>query len=139
MKFRLPGVYDEDALIAAANLVGRTGATSFQLGWLHDDVPVDQMGWYAHAQYKGTRITVENQAGPVEAADGLARKLLTGARCVCGRLVALSSLGAFAYGSPVMTDGTRWSASEAAAAGLCRWTRNGQRWEPECRGRRGRT
>jgi|SRR5579859_7913001 len=138
MKIGLPAEYisDEDALIAAANLVGRTGATSFQLGWLHDDVPVDQMGWYAQAQYKGARIMVENQPGPAEAASELAQKLLTGARCRCGRLVALSGSGAFAYGAPTMTDGTQWTLAEAIAAGQCLWTRTGQRWEPSCRGNR---
>jgi len=41
---------DEDALIAAADLVGRTGATGFEIGYLHDDVPAEKAGWYAHAQ-----------------------------------------------------------------------------------------
>lgn len=134
MEIKLPGVdYDEDALYAAAGLVGRAGATSFQLGWLHDDVPVAEMGWYAHAQYKGARISVEHQPGPVQAADALARRLLTGARCTrCNRLVALSDLGAIAYPAPVMVDGTRWSAAEARDAGQCRWTRNGRRWDSAC-------
>ena len=44
---------ESDAVIACADLVGRTGAKEFQVGYLHDDVPVEQAGWYAHAQYQG--------------------------------------------------------------------------------------
>jgi hypothetical protein len=135
MTVRLPpGIdYDEDALFASLDLIGRTGAAWFRLGWLHDDRPVEEMGWYAHVQYKGARITAEDQPGPVQAVVTLARRLLTGARCArCRRLVALSDLGAFAYGSSVTVDGVRWSARDAAAAGQCRWTLTGRRWDSAC-------
>lgn len=122
---------DEDAFFAAADLVGRTGAKEFQFGYLNDDPPHQ---WYAHAQYKGARITAEDCAGPVEAAETLARKLLTGGKCTsCGGLIALSGSGAYAFRSPVMADGSRWTAQEAAAAGQCRWTRMGRRWEAGCK------
>jgi hypothetical protein len=128
----LTSVLDEDAFIAAADLVGRTGAKELQIGYLHDDVPAAEAGWYAHAQYKGARITEEG-SGPVEAAEALARRLLTGGKCTrCGGLIALSGRGAFAYASPVMADGTTWTAEEAAKAGQCRWTRMGRRWEAGC-------
>ncbi len=42
---------DQDAVTACADLVGRTGATNFTIGYLHDDVPPDQAAWYAHAQF----------------------------------------------------------------------------------------
>lgn len=114
---------DEDALFAAADLVGRTGAKSFEIGYLHDDVPAAEAGWYAHAQYKGARITEEG-AGPVEAAEALARRLLAGGKCTrCGGLIALSGHGAFAYPSATLTDGTSWTAEDAKAAAQCRWTR----------------
>jgi hypothetical protein len=121
---------DEDAVVAAADLIGRTGARGFEIGYLHDDVPVAEQGWYAHAQFRGTRITVEG-AGPVEAAEGLARRLLTGGRCRCGGLVALSDSGAVAFGGR-MADGSDWPLEEAAAAGQCRWTRMGNRWVSAC-------
>lgn len=125
------GALDEDAVVAGADLVGRTGAREFQVGYINDEAPHQ---WYAHAQYKGARITEENHPGPVEAVEALARRLLTGARCTnCGKLIALSGSGAFAYREPVMVDGSRWSAGEAAAAGQCRWTRMGRRWEPACK------
>src|SRR6202035_2515601 len=41
-----PGVGDEDAVKACADLVGRTGAKSFECGYLRDNVPAEQAGWY---------------------------------------------------------------------------------------------
>ena len=124
---------DEDAVIAAVDLVGRTGATEIEFGYLHDDVPLEEAGWYAHAQYRGARITEENQRGPAEAVEALARRLLTGGKCVhCGGLVALSDAGAVAYPGAAMADGTVWTEEQIRAAGQCRWTRQGQRWARGC-------
>lgn len=119
---------DEDALIACADLVGRTGATEFQIGWLNDDPPHQ---WFAHAQFRGARIGVEDHAGPIEAADALCRRLLTCARCRCGKLVALSDSGAVAFDGH-LADGTEWTTEQAAKAGQCRWRRMGPRWEMGC-------
>lgn len=128
--------FDQDAMTACADLVGRTGARELEIGYLHDDVPADQAAWYAHAKYRGARITADDHRGPVEAVEALARRLLTGAQCKCGRLVALSDDGAVAFDSAHLTDGTEWNAEHAAAAGQCRWTRNGNRWVSACgRGR----
>jgi hypothetical protein len=102
---------DEDALHAAVDLVGRSGATGFELGYLHEDVPVEEAGWYAHAQYRGARITVEDKTGPVEAAEALARRILNGAHCAhCGKTVSMNG----------------YSKSR------CRWTREGRRWTRAC-------
>src|SRR5258706_493846 len=82
---------DEDAVLACTDLVGRTGAKEFQLGYLHDEPPHQ---WYAQAQYKGARIIEENHAGPSEAADALSRRLLTGAdswEAVAGQLAEASA------------------------------------------------
>jgi hypothetical protein len=127
----------DEALFAAVDLVARTGATNFEIGYLHEDVPAPDAAWYAHAQYKGTRITEENHRGPVQAAEALARRLLTGARCKCGKLVALSGDGAVAFRQAVMSDGTSWSLDEAVSAGQCRWRREGHHWVSAC-GLRGR-
>lgn len=123
--------HEADAMKACVDLVGRTGATGFEIGFLHDGVPIDQAGWYAHAQYKGARITTQNHPGPIEAADALARRLLNGAKCRCGRLVALSDRGAMAHEAH-LADGSFWTAQQAAAAGQCRWRRFGPRWERGC-------
>jgi hypothetical protein len=104
--------FDHDAVVALADLVGRTGAREFEIGWVHDDVPSEEAGWYATAKFKGARITEEG-AGPTEAADALSRRLLTGARCKCRKLVALSDYGAVAYSDVKMADGSTWSEAEA--------------------------
>lgn len=123
---------DDDALAAAVDLIGRTGAQGFEIGYLHDDVPIEAAGWYAHAQYRGARITEENHRGPIEAAEALARQLLTGAMCNhCKKLVALSDDGAVAFNGTLL-DGTRWTAEQARAAGQCRWRRVGPRWVRGC-------
>lgn len=103
--------WDQDALDAALKLVGRTGAKQLEVGFLHDDVPIEEAGWYAHAQYHGARITSENHRGLVEAVEGLARRLLEGATCTfCGLTI---SLGQF--------PGKR-----------CRYTRHSDTWVRGC-------
>lgn len=123
---------DQDAVIATADLVGRTGATEFEIGYLHDDVPMEEAGWYATAVFRGAKIIEDDHRGPTEAAEALARRLLSGARCKCGALVALSDHGAVAFDNVAMADGSRWSAEEARMAGQCRWTRMGPRWKRAC-------
>ncbi len=99
----------EDAVVACADLVGRCGARQFEIGYLHDDVPAEEAGWYATAFYQGARISVDDQPHPADAAEQLAVKLLAGGTCRCTRPVAL----------------------DAFSAG-CPWRRVGKRWEPGC-------
>jgi hypothetical protein len=122
----------ENIVIAAVDLIGRTGARGFEIGYLHDGVPSEAAGWWAHAQFRGTRIVAENHRGPAEAAEALARTALTGGKCRCGRLVALEAGRAFAFFSTTLVTGTSWTAEQAAAAGQCLWTRVGRRWDPSC-------
>jgi hypothetical protein len=122
----------EAAVVACADLVGRTGARSFEIGYLHDNVPVDEANWWASAIYRGARIQVDGHIHPAAAATALAVKILTGAKCRCGKLVALSDDGAIAFSKITMADGSRWSAEQAAAAGQCRWRLIGQQWKPSC-------
>jgi hypothetical protein len=122
----------DEAAVAAVELVGRTGATGFELGYLHDNVPVEEAAWYAHAQFRGARITAENHPGPVEACEALARRLLSGGQCKCGRLVAMSDDGAFAYRKAHLVNGGSWTAEDAQRAGQCQWRRIAQRWTPGC-------
>lgn len=127
---------DQDAIIAGADLVGRSGARQFEIGYLYDetDPQYAKVGaqWYAHAQYRGARIVAENHPDPVAAVEALAQKLLTGAKCDCGKLVALNDGWAFAYFNTPMRDGTTWTAEEALAVGQCRWRREGARWKRGC-------
>jgi hypothetical protein len=131
---------DRDAVSvrACADLAGRTGAREFQVGYTHDD-PANpgsphpgNPGWYAHAQYRGTRLMVEGFREPAAACDALAARLLTGAQCQgCGKLVTLSRHGELAQDSTLVT-GVTWTKEEQAAAGLCRWRLNGGRWAGSC-------
>ncbi len=127
---------DLDAVTACVDLVGRSGGRGFEIGYLHDGVPVERAGWWAHAQYQGARISVTDQPGPAQAASALAVKVLTGAKCQCGSLVQLFDGGAMFQGTrdkpAVLADGTRWTADEAEAAGQCRWVREGPHWVKGC-------
>lgn len=100
---------NDDVVVACADLVNRTGAAGFEIGHLHDDVPVEEAAWYAHAQYLGARITVEDHRSPSGAALALAERLLSGATCRCRKPVTLS-------------DGQTG----------CRWRLVGRRWESGC-------
>lgn len=103
--------FDQDALTAAIDLVGRSGATGCEVGYLHDNVPAEQAGWYAHAQFRGARLTSEDHVGPAEAAEGLARRVLRGAQCThCQKTVSLNGF----------------------SKNKCRWTREGARWVRGC-------
>lgn len=126
---------DNDAVVAATDLVGRTGARELQVGRLHDGVPPEQAAWYATATYQGAKVTVEDQPGPQEALEGLAERLLTGAQCQhCGGLIALHDDGAIGFPGAHRPDGTVWTEEQIEAAGQCRWRRRGPRWEPGCQG-----
>lgn len=98
-----------DVVEACANLVGRAGASSFEIGYMHDNVPVEEAGWYAVAFYQGARIQTDEHRSPTLAAMALAERLLRGATCRCGEPVTL--------------------ADEAPG---CRWSLRGKRWEPGC-------
>jgi len=100
---------NSDIIRACADLTDRAGASRFEIGYLHDDVPAEEAGWYAHAQYRGTRIIVEDHRSPTAAALALAERILTGGMCRCRQPVTLSDTG----------EG-------------CRWRLIGDRWEPGC-------
>lgn len=102
---------DEDALIAAVDLVGRSGAREAEIGWLHDDVPPAEAGWYATATYRGAKLIAEGP-GPVEAAEALARRILDGGMCNhCKKPIALGG---------------------ELSLHACRWTRMGRSWQRGC-------
>lgn len=106
----MPFEVDEDALLAAYELVGRTGATALEMGYANEEATTAaEASWWAYAQYRGARVMIEDQTDPVQAVEGLARKLLTGAMCTgCQRIITLSGVG--------------------VNPRRCRWTRNGRHW-----------
>lgn len=100
---------DTERLDAAINLIGRTGAADLEIGYLDDDVPVSQARWWAKARYGGEIVTAEDQPSPDAAAEALAKRLLTGGKCVhCMRTVSVEE-----------GDG-------------CVWRREGSRWLRGC-------
>lgn len=126
------GTGDADAVKACADLVGRTGAKSFEVGYLNEGVPVAQAGWFATAVYRGAKIIAGDKASGAEACDALAVKLLSGAQCQhCKKLVTLNPAGAMARDA-TLVDGRKWTAAEQAKAGLCYWRRDGARWDRGC-------
>ena len=125
--------FDRDALTAAVDLVARSGATGFEVGFHHDDVPAEEAAWWARAQYRGARLIAEEHPGPVEAAEALAVRVLTGGKCAhCQGLIALSDDGAIAFTDADLLDGSPWSIEHARTAKQCRWRRVGSRWERGC-------
>jgi hypothetical protein len=100
---------NEDVVVACADLVGRAGARDFEIGWVRDDVPAEDAGWYAVAAYQGARIMTDEHRSPTAAALALAERLLAGATCRCGEPVTLSD-----------------------SRPGCRWRLMGRRWEPGC-------
>lgn len=107
---------NEDAVTACVDLVGRCGASGFEMAWTCPHVPDDEDGhtcpdvtWNASAAFQGARIMVAERHTPTEAAMALAERLLAGAACRCRQPVVLS-------------DGKQG----------CRWRLMGARWEPGC-------
>ena len=106
----VPTMIDENVLIACVDLVGRTGASDFDLGHSGDDTSsLAEVTWHAAAIYRGARIIADEHPTPTVAVMALAERLLSGATCRCGHPVTLSS-----------------------GAGGCRWQLIGPRWEPGC-------
>jgi hypothetical protein len=111
---------EDDALAAAVDMIGSDG------------VPVADADWYAHAKYRGTRVTVEHKNSPVEAAEALCRLLLDGSRCTwCGGIVML---GPLLWVPDVVTflDGRTMTKDEIAAAEKCSYRREGRKWVRWC-------
>lgn len=132
VELTMTGSLAGDAVKACADLVGRTGGKSFECGYVHDDVPPEEAGWYATAVFRGTKISAADKRSPAEACHELAVRLLTGAQCQhCRKLVTLNPLGAMAH-DVTLLSGVKWTAEEQAAAGLCHWRRVGDRWKRGC-------
>lgn len=114
---------DEDALLAAVELVGRSGARQFDVGYLDGDVPSSEARWWASAYYKGARLQADEHRGPVEAAEALARRILDGGTCQhCGgyTVVGAGEIGVLVFFGTVKSRR------------ICRWVRTGPRWDRTC-------
>lgn len=94
----------QDLIIAAADLVDRSGGTQFEIG----HTPGRKPKWNASAYFQGSRIIVDGHATPTAAALALGERILHGSNCRCGQTVTLND------------------------APGCRWRLVGPRWEPGC-------
>lgn len=117
-----------EAIVACAEVVGRSGGRQFEVGYLYDEdepppdwppgepVTAADAGWYATARYKGTLLKGEG-ADPAEACERLAARVLHGGQCVeCGGRINLRP------------GAGRWKGKN------CRWRREGEHWVRGCDG-----
>lgn len=118
-----------DAVVACAEIVGRSGGREFQLGWLYDDeepppgwpegvsVPIEEQQWYATARWKGALLKGVG-THPAAACLALAERILHGGQCLgCGKTVNLRPH----FG--------HWS------SGNCNWRLEGKHWVRGCDGK----
>lgn len=108
------GGFAADVVVACADLIGRAGGKSIEIGWACPHTPdtahnCPDVTWWAQAQWNGARLIRDGHPTPDSACLALAIRVLDGARCRCGEPVALTDT---AHG--------------------CRWRLVGQRWEPSC-------
>ena len=88
---------DLDIVTHTVDAIGRTGASSFEFGFLDDDPP---HRWWASARYEGAKVTCDNQDSPVGAVLGLYAMLAAGGGCTtCRRTVALDEGGRIVVGA----------------------------------------
>ncbi len=97
---------DKELLLAASDLIRRTGCIELEIGHSDDE----GREWYAVAKYQGTRV-IHESTGPDLAALGLAMQLLEGGRCKCGRRATLVG---------------------ASDTKHCLWSRTGERFNSGC-------
>lgn len=104
-------------VLALTHLADRAGARDLEVGYLHDDVPIEEAAWWARVGYQGAHLTSENHASPGDAALGLATKIIEGSLCRCRRRA-----------STILAEG----ASDGQGGEICRWTLIEDRWTPGC-------
>lgn len=115
-----------DCVKAIADLVARTGAVHFVIGWLRDDDEPEFAekgpGWYCEAQLRGARIIFDEQLLPEHACDGLAHRILDGGTCThCGQVT-----------STRQTEVGIYLHSGRSKRARCIWHRDGDRWVRGC-------
>lgn len=97
-----------NAIIAAGDLIRRSGGTQFEIGYRHEHKPVLEADWWAGAQMPDGPIVVEGAKGPAGAADTLISHILDKSRCEhCRRRIRVGP---------------------QAGVTECRWYRDQDRW-----------
>jgi hypothetical protein len=113
------------AIIAATDVVGRSGAKETQLYF--------ENGFHAVAIFPGRRVIVsEYPNDPAGAADELARRVIHNGRCTsCRKIIVAEDRRPLAM-SVTLPDGTVEHRTKPERTDLCFWDRVGERWEREC-------
>jgi hypothetical protein len=117
-----PGLPQEhlDAIVACADLVGRSGGKDFEVGYLDETAAIEDARWYATASFLGAKVIIDEQPSGALACELLARKLLEGGQCVhCRRVVTVRGEGVGAL-----------SIFGRRGPKTCLWIRDGERWAP---------
>lgn len=115
-----------DCVVAIADLVARTGAAQFTIGYLRDEDEPEFAekgpGWYAQVQLRGARVICDEMPFPEHAADGLAHRLLDGGTCThCGEFTTTAPTETGIY--------LRFGSHRKAR---CKWRRLGDHWYSGC-------
>jgi hypothetical protein len=110
----------DDAMLASIELVQRSGATGFEVGYL-DENPANPR-WWAKAQYRGARLQVDEHRTPAAAVDALAARILEGGMCATCRLT----------GTTAAEIDRRAAAGLAPGRDMCLWARHGRHWVAGC-------
>jgi hypothetical protein len=109
------GPDERNRLLAATDVLGRSGATGLEIGHLDNDVPSPLARWFATIQWQGVKVTAEDHASPLAAVEDLLTKVLVGGGCVkCRRLITLPDQ------------------PSAGFPEVCTWARHGDMWVPGC-------
>lgn len=116
---------DTMAVLAVAELIGRTGAREYELG------TTGSTHWYASCKVMGQRVEAVADT-PDAAAGALARKVVHGGKCVtCQRVITFDEAGIHAV-DKTLPDGTTWTAQQQADVGCCFWHRRGLHYVKSC-------
>lgn len=107
---------------AIADLVGRSGAREFEMGYVDAEVEGGPETWYCTAVYRGAKLFVDDQPTPAHAADGLAHVILDGGMCThCGEKTSTRGTPLGVY--------IKFGRSKKAR---CIWYRDGNVWKRGC-------
>lgn len=88
----IPFMHEADMarLHSAIEMVERTGAQNFEVGYLNEDAKrMQDADWFATARFRGTMVKTEHHASPVTAAETLMTLLMRDAKCrFCDRKIS---------------------------------------------------
>jgi len=83
---------DDPKFLAAVDMIGRTGAQTFRIGYSDEDDGPPVVVWYAVAQWVGDRAEAAGALDPLTAVLRLAEQVIDGGECThCHRPTILDT------------------------------------------------